>query len=127
MPLFARLAGKDQQAVFRPMPSKRRVVLATNEDLSQAVAEGRFRQDLYYRINVINIELPALRERPEDIPVLFRHYVAQAAEQANLPEPTITPDVIAGLVAQDWPGNARALMSAAMRFVMGMHDEPSIP
>jgi two-component system C4-dicarboxylate transport response regulator DctD len=68
----------------------------------------------------MRVRIPALRERPDDIPVLFRHYVAIACEQADLPMPEVTPDVVAGLMAQDWPGNARALMNAAMRFAMGM-------
>ncbi|MCW8843406.1 MAG: sigma-54-dependent Fis family transcriptional regulator, partial [Rhodobacteraceae bacterium] len=65
---------------------------------------------------------PPLRERPEDIPVLFRHYVAQSAEQAGLTAPEITPDLVADLMARDWPGNARALMGVAMRFVLGLQE-----
>ena len=68
---------------------------------------------------MIEVRIPSLSERPEDIPVLFRHYVEQASEQAGLTPPEITPEVVAGLMAQDWPGNARALMSAAMRFCHG--------
>jgi len=71
------------------------------------------------------VRIPALSDRPEDIPVLFRHYVAQAAEQAGITAPEVTPDHLAALMAQDWPGNARSLMSAAMRFVLGMPDEVS--
>ena len=63
-----------------------------------------------------------LKERPEDIPVLFRHYVRLACEQAGLAEPEISPEVVSRLMAQDWPGNARALMNAAMRFAMGLSD-----
>jgi len=72
---------------------------------------------------VMPVRIPSLAERPEDIPVLFRHYVALAAEQAGLPMPEIAPDHMAALMAQDWPGNARSLMSAAMRFVLGMPGE----
>ncbi len=79
--------------------------------------------DLYYRLQVMTVRIPALSERPEDIPVLFRRYVAQASEQAGLTAPPVTPDVIAGLMARDWPGNARALMSEAMRFALGMADD----
>ncbi|MET4100590.1 two-component system C4-dicarboxylate transport response regulator DctD [Roseovarius sp. MBR-78] len=99
-----------------------RVFAGTTADLGAAVADGRFTADLYYRLEVMPVRIPALAERPEDIPVLFRHYVAQAAEQAGLAAPEITPDHLAALMAQDWPGNARSLMSAAMRFVLGMPD-----
>ena len=71
------------------------------------------------------MHIPSLSERPEDIPVLFRHYVAQAAEQAGIDPPAITPEHETGLMAQDWPGNARSLMSAAMRFVLGMPEDLS--
>ena len=71
----------------------------------------------------MQLRIPALSERPEDIPVLFRHYVAQAAEQSGLPEPEIGEEMIAGLIARDWPGNARSLMSAAMRFVLGLGEK----
>ncbi len=70
----------------------------------------------------MRVRIPSLKERPEDIPILFRHYVAIACEQSDLPMPEITADVIADLMAQDWPGNARGLMNAAMRFAMGLHD-----
>ena len=88
------------------------------------MAEGRFNADLFYRLDLMRVRVPSLRERPEDIPVLFRHYVAQACEQANVSEPQIGPDVIARLMAQDWPGNARALMNTAMRFALGIGEEP---
>lgn len=100
-----------------------RVLSSTTRDIAQDVADGRFSTDLYYRLDLMRVHVPALRDRPEDIPVLFRHYVAQACEQANLDEPDITSEVIAGLMAQDWPGNARALMNAAMRFAMGMGED----
>jgi two-component system C4-dicarboxylate transport response regulator DctD len=75
--------------------------------------------DLFYRLDVGRVHIPTLAERPEDIPVLFRRYVAQAAEQSGTNAPEVGPYQIADLMAQDWPGNARALMSAAMRFVLG--------
>lgn len=79
--------------------------------------------DLSYRFEASNVRIPSLAERPEDIPVLFRLYVAQAAEQAGLEAPEITQDHLAALMAQDWPGNARSLMSAAMRLVLGVTGE----
>lgn len=85
--------------------------------------ETQVNPDLFYRLQVSTVRIPSLAERPEDIPVLFNHYVAQASEQAGLRAPRITPEVITGLMAQDWPGNARALMSAAMRFVLDMAED----
>ncbi|MFQ3183848.1 MAG: two-component system C4-dicarboxylate transport response regulator DctD, partial [Octadecabacter sp.] len=95
-----------------------RVLSGTSRDIVEEVAQGRFSTDLFYRLDLMRVHVPALRERPEDIPALFRHYVAQACEQANLVEPQITQDVIAALMAQDWPGNARGLMNTAMRFAL---------
>ncbi|WP_460273256.1 sigma-54-dependent transcriptional regulator [Celeribacter sp. ULVN23_4] len=97
-----------------------RLIAGTYADLSVEAAEGRFSPDLFYRLEAAVIRIPSLRERPEDIPVLFRHYVNIACEQSDLPVPEITPDVISRLMAQDWPGNARSLMNAAMRFAMGL-------
>ncbi|PPB81198.1 two-component system C4-dicarboxylate transport response regulator DctD [Albidovulum inexpectatum] len=97
-----------------------RVIAGTYRDLEGEVQQGRFNPDLFYKLDVIRVRIPALKERPEDIPVLFRHYVAIACEQSDLPMPEITPEVIAELMAQDWPGNARSLMNAAMRFAMGL-------
>ncbi|ALG90631.1 MAG: sigma-54 dependent transcriptional regulator [Pseudomonadota bacterium] len=99
-----------------------RVIAGTYRDLDAEVAEGRFNPDLFYKLDVMRVRIPALRERPDDIPVLFRHYVSIACEQAALPQPEITTDVIARLMAQDWPGNARSLMNAAMRFAMGLNE-----
>ncbi|WP_289150441.1 sigma-54 dependent transcriptional regulator [uncultured Salipiger sp.] len=100
-----------------------RLIGGTVEDLSGAVEAGAFSSELYYRLDVMLLRIPALSERPEDIPVLFRHYVAQAAEQSGMTEPEIGEEVVAGLIARDWPGNARALMSAAMRFVLGLGED----
>ncbi|PZX14692.1 sigma-54-dependent transcriptional regulator [Celeribacter halophilus] len=99
-----------------------RLIAGTYADLSKEAAEGRFSPDLFYRLEAAVIRIPPLRERREDIPVLFRHYVSIACEQSDLPVPEITSDVISNLMAQDWPGNARSLMNAAMRFAMGLTD-----
>ncbi len=96
-----------------------RLIAGSTQDLSNAVEEGRLQADLYYRIEVMVVRIPSLSERPEDIPVMFRQYVAQAAEQSGLDTPEVTPEVVSRLMARDWPGNARALMSEAMRFVLG--------
>lgn len=103
-----------------------RVIAGTTRDLEQEVAAGRFNAELFYRLDLLRVRIPPLKDRTEDIPVMFRLYVAQACEQANLPEPEITPEVIAGLMARDWPGNGRALMGEAMRFVMGLGQTPKV-
>ncbi|NOD63484.1 MULTISPECIES: sigma-54 dependent transcriptional regulator [unclassified Ruegeria] len=100
-----------------------RIIAGTTADLSALSAEGRFNADLFYRLDVMRVRIPSLAERPDDIPVIFRHYVAQAAEQAGIPVPEISSEHLAALMANDWPGNARSLMSAAMRFVLGMPEE----
>ncbi|KNG92353.1 sigma-54-dependent transcriptional regulator [Pseudaestuariivita atlantica] len=101
-----------------------RVIAGAGEALEAEVGAGGFSADLYYRLNVMTVRIPPLAERPEDIPELFRRYVAQAAEQSGQPAPEVTPAVIAGLMARDWPGNARALMTEAMRFVLGVGEGP---
>ncbi|MGR3504179.1 sigma-54-dependent transcriptional regulator [Pseudaestuariivita sp.] len=98
----------------------------TTRDVEGAVTEGRFTADLYYRLTVMTVRIPALADRPEDIPDLFQSYVAQAAEQSGQPAPDVTPEVVATLMARDWPGNARALMTEAMRYVLGVSRE-SVP
>ncbi|MCV2880759.1 sigma-54-dependent transcriptional regulator [Actibacterium sp. XHP0104] len=103
-------------------PGGTRFIVGTARDLGAEVEAGRFNADLFYRLEAAQIRIPPLRERPEDIPVLFRHYVSLACEQAALPEPDVSPEVVARLLAQDWPGNSRALMNAAMRFAMGLAD-----
>jgi two-component system, NtrC family, C4-dicarboxylate transport response regulator DctD len=100
-----------------------RLIAGNTRDLGAEMTAGRFSADLYYRLEVLSVRIPALSERPEDIPVMFRRYVDQAAEQAGLTPPEVTPEVVAGLMARDWPGNARALMSVAMRFVMGLPED----
>ncbi|WP_299041292.1 sigma-54 dependent transcriptional regulator [uncultured Tateyamaria sp.] len=102
-----------------------RLIAGSTRNLGSAVEEGALNADLYYKIEMFPIRIPSLSERPEDIPILFRHYVAQAAEQAGLTPPELAPDHMAALMAQDWPGNARSLMSAAMRFVLGMPEDAS--
>ncbi|SFR36882.1 two-component system, NtrC family, C4-dicarboxylate transport response regulator DctD [Yoonia tamlensis] len=100
-----------------------RVLAGTTRNLSDAMAAGQFNAELFYRLDLMRVRIASLRERPEDIPVLFEHYVSLACEQANLAKRDITADVTARLMAQDWPGNARALMNAAMRFALGLDDD----
>ncbi|MDP5216561.1 sigma-54 dependent transcriptional regulator [Ruegeria sp. 2205SS24-7] len=100
-----------------------RLIAGSTADLAALAEEGRFNPELFYRLDGMRVRIPALSERPDDIPVIFRHYLAQAAEQAGIEPPEVTPDHLAALMAQDWPGNARSLMSAAMRFVLGMPED----
>jgi DNA-binding NtrC family response regulator len=95
-----------------------RVILATNEDLSRAVAEGRFRQDLFYRINVINIELPSLRERMSDIPLLSAHFLESVCEDTQRRVTGFTDDVLDAFRRYHWPGNVRELQNVVERAVL---------
>ncbi|MBE0413034.1 sigma-54 dependent transcriptional regulator [Yoonia sp.] len=104
-----------------------RVLAGSTRDIQAVVDAGRLSAELFYRLDLMRVRVPPLRERPEDIPVLFRHYVAQACEQANLMQPPITADLTARLIAQDWPGNARALMNVAMRFALGLDETETQP
>lgn len=104
-----------------------RLIAGTYRDLAAERDAGRFHPDLYWKLDVMRVRIPALHERPEDIPALFRHYVQIACEQSALPQPEIPPELTQRLMAQDWPGNARALMSEAMRFAMGLAAETDAP
>ena len=95
-----------------------RVILATNEDLSAAVAGGRFRQDLYYRINVINIGLPALRDRISDIPPLAEHFLNSIREDANRSVHGFSNETMGALQRYRWPGNVRELQNVIERAVL---------
>ncbi|MDO6480309.1 sigma-54 dependent transcriptional regulator [Shimia thalassica] len=99
-----------------------RLIFGSTADLARAVEQGLLHADLFYRLDAMQVRIPSLAERPEDIPVLFRQYVAQAAEQSGIKPPEIHSELLADLMARDWPGNARALMSVAMRFVLGLQD-----
>ncbi|MGA9242054.1 MAG: sigma-54 dependent transcriptional regulator [Silvibacterium sp.] len=95
-----------------------RIITATNVDLRQAVREGKFREDLFYRLNVIAIDLPPLRSRREDIPLLATHFLKRYAEENGLSNRTLTPDALRALVDYDWPGNVRELENAIERGVV---------
>jgi DNA-binding NtrC family response regulator len=95
-----------------------RIIAATNVDLRQAVREGRFREDLFYRLNVISIDLPPLRSRREDIPLLAAHFLKYYADENGMPPRTLAPDALRALVDYDWPGNVRELENAIERGVV---------
>ncbi|NLF32356.1 MAG: sigma-54-dependent Fis family transcriptional regulator [Planctomycetes bacterium] len=113
-----------QERQFEPVGSNQtrsvdvRVVLATNSDLQAEVAAGRFRQDLYYRVNVINIELPPLRERPADIPLLARHFLGVYAAEAGKEIAGFDAEAIECLHRHPWPGNVRELENCIERAVL---------
>jgi two-component system response regulator PilR (NtrC family) len=108
---FRRLGGTEE------VQADIRVIAATNQDLPKTVAEGRFREDLFYRINVIGIHLPPLRERPEDIGLLAEHFLAKYAAQMQKPIHGISHDAHALMAAYSWPGNVRELENAIERAV----------
>ena len=95
-----------------------RIVAATNKDLEKMVAEGTFREDLFYRLNVVTVLLPPLRERRDDIPLLVRHYMAQFASENGKSELGIDESAMAALAAYNWPGNIRELRNCVERMVV---------
>lgn len=95
-----------------------RTILATNEDLEQSVTQGRFRQDLYYRINVIRIELPPLRERVDDIPLLAQHFLDRACEEFQRSVESFSPLAMQAMLRHRWPGNIRELENTIQRAVL---------
>jgi DNA-binding NtrC family response regulator len=95
-----------------------RVVAATNIDLRRAVEEGRFREDLYYRLNVIAIQLPPLRQRKEDVPALVQHFVDKYARENGKIVEGVTPEALQVLMDYDWPGNVRELENVIERGVV---------
>ncbi|NIP17447.1 MAG: response regulator, partial [Xanthomonadales bacterium] len=86
-----------------------RIIAATNRNLSELIADGRFREDLFYRLNVVPLEVPPLRDRREDIPLLAEHFLRKAAETGGFPERRFTDDALAALQSYEWPGNVRQL------------------
>jgi two-component system, NtrC family, response regulator PilR len=108
---FRRLGGNEE------IGADIRIIAATNRDLPAAVAEGNFREDLYYRINVIPIQLPPLRDRREDIAPLAEHFVAKYRERTGKTITGLTEDAIRALEAGEWPGNVRQLENVIERAV----------
>ena len=102
----------------RPTKIDVRIISATNRDLAQQVKEGRFREDLYYRLNVFPIEIPSLKERREDLPALVDHFVARFNAEENKSVPGLTPETLSMLTSFDWPGNVRQLENAVFRAIV---------
>ena len=118
---FIGLPGETQHALLEHLDAMHgaRVLVGATEHIDRADGSNVL-PDLSYRLDALRIHVPALGDRSEDIPVIFRQYVRQVAEQSNVTPPEVTPEVVAGLMAQSWPGNSRALMNSAMRFVLGV-------
>jgi DNA-binding NtrC family response regulator len=123
-PLQAKLLRVLQEREFEPLGAERtekvdvRVIAATNRDLRQLVAEGKFQDDLFYRLNVIPISIPSLRERREDIPVLVEHFVRKHAQRTGKAIDHVDESVGAALQRYDWPGNVRELENTIERAVV---------
>ncbi len=103
---FERIGGN------QPLAVDVRIIAATNQDLEAMAAQGRFREDLYYRIKVVEIRLPPLRERREDIPLMVQHFIREASNRYGKPEKRLTPDAMRACIENPWRGNARSLKAA---------------
>lgn len=102
------------------IPIELTVIAASKDDLAQLGEEGRFRKDLFYRLNVASLTIPPLKDRPEDILPLFHYYARKAADQFARALPDLTPDYLTYLLKHPWPGNVRELKNAVDRFVLGI-------
>jgi DNA-binding NtrC family response regulator len=100
-----------------------RIVAATNRDLQDEIESGRFREDLYYRLNVVPIYLPPLRDRSEDVPALVESFLVQYARETNRPVPRLMPDAVTALKSYSWPGNVRELQNYAERAIVLMEGD----
>ncbi|MDX1777119.1 MAG: sigma 54-interacting transcriptional regulator, partial [Desulfobulbales bacterium] len=108
-----------------PLKVDIRIIAATHRDLEAMIREGRFRDDLFFRLNVFPIYIPALRERKGDIPGLVQHFIRKKSRELQLPSvPTLTPDAYDRLLAHDWPGNVRELENAVERAIILNREEP---
>jgi two-component system response regulator AtoC len=115
---FTRVGGNE------PIKVDVRVISATNKDLRKAIEKQEFREDLYYRLNVVNIELPPLRERKEDIPLLAEHFLHKFAMENRKEVTEFSPEAIEFLLDYDWPGNVRELENAIERAIILSKDSP---
>ncbi len=102
-----------------PRPLDIRVIASTKKNLKNACDEGKFREALFYRINIIQIAIPPLRDHAEDVSKLFQHFAQVACKKYHLPTPLITPEIWPHLMTRDWPGNIRELKNVAERFALG--------
>jgi two-component system response regulator GlrR len=132
LPLQVKLLRVLQEGEVRPVGSTQaipvdvRVISATHRDLDAHREQGHFREDLYYRLNVVSLKLPSLAERREDIPLLAAHFLRRLAERYRKPAPSLAPDAMALLVAAPWPGNVRQLLNLLEQAV-ALATTPVIP
>src|SRR5687768_11371128 len=98
-----------------------RVIAATHSDLTKLVAEGLFREDLFYRLNVIPVQLPPLRDRREDVPLLVQHFLQKLSADSGRPALTVSQEALRSLMAYPWPGNVRQLENAVERAIAFSH------
>jgi len=110
--VFYRLGGT------QPIEADFRVIAATNSDLEKAIRQGTFREDLYYRLNVISFRMPPLRERKDDIPLLAQHFVHRFAQETNKSIDQISREALDEMMLYEWPGNVRELQNAIERAVV---------
>jgi two-component system response regulator AtoC len=124
MPIQAKLLQVLQDGQFSRLGSRQdirvdvRAIAATNRDLARLVRAGGFREDLYYRLNVVNIHVPPLRERPEEIPLLVAHFLRLYAQRYGRPQPTLSPSAMRRFMEHTWPGNIRELENLVKRVVV---------
>jgi DNA-binding NtrC family response regulator len=116
--------GEIQRVGADRMPSRVnvRVICATNRDLTEQITQGTFREDLYYRLNVIHLRIPPLRERTEDVPELIDYFMQMFLERHRLPRPTLAPAANEALLSYAWPGNIRQLKNVIERLVVRAHN-----
>jgi two-component system C4-dicarboxylate transport response regulator DctD len=131
--LQARLMGVLQQRMVEPLgadearPVDVRVVAATDTDLAEALGRREFRDDLFYRLSVATVRIPPLRDRREDIPLLYEHFASRAAKRFGREPPVPTPETMRFLLGHSWPGNIRELARFAERMVLGLGDGATRP
>jgi Nif-specific regulatory protein len=113
----------DRVGGTQPIKVDVRIIAATNQDLKAAIREGRFRKDLFFRLNVVSVVIPPLRDRREDIPALAKFFVARYAKDMKRPSLTLHPKSIAALYQYDWPGNVRELANVIERAVVLATDD----
>jgi DNA-binding NtrC family response regulator len=124
VPLQSKLLRAIEDKKIRPLgateeiPVDVRIVAATNTNLEKALENGRLRSDLYYRLATFTLAVPPLRERPDDIPLLIKHFLSRASAEAGRPVPEVDPHAMARLLRYPWPGNARELQNAIQRGVL---------
>ena len=128
-PLQAKLLRVIEQGEFMRVGGKHsihvdvRIIAATNRDLERAMREGGFRSDLFYRLNVVSLHLPSLRERPEDLPLLIKHFLGAKSQETGVPEKRIGAEAVDALLRYPWPGNVRELENVIERvLVLSDHD-----